>query len=138
MSNNEARQIVQAGLERRKAEREKAAQEAKLEKYEQDQILFCNMHCADAKVQRQLEETGRLNRERFAAMRAAQAEAVAKQMARDQAAVDAIKKYIVVCLAMLTLTIFTHLPLWGAITTALGMGVFPAAYIFRLYYPLEN
>ena len=138
MSNEEARRIVQLGLERRKADREKAVQEAKLEKYEKDQILFCNMHCADAKVQRQKEETGRLNRERFAAMRTAQAEAVAKQMARDQAATDAVKKYGVFCLAILCLTIFTHLPLWGAITTALGMGVFPVVYIFRLYYPLEN
>ena len=138
MSNEEARRIVQLGLERRKADREKAAQEAKLEKYEQDQILFCNMHGADAKVQRQKEETGRLNRERFAAMRTAQAEAVAKQMARDQAAVDAVKKYIVVCLAMFTLTIFTHLPVWAAFTTIMGLAVFPAAYIFRLYYPLEG
>ena len=138
MSNEEARRIVQLGLERRKADREKAAREARLEKYEQDQILFCNMHCADAKVQRQKEETGRLNRERFAAMRTAQAEAVAKQMARDQAAVDAVKKYIVVCLAMFTLTIFTHLPVWAAFTTIMGLAVFPAAYIFRLYYPLDK
>ena len=138
MSNEEARRIVTAGLERRKAEREQAAQEARLEKYEQEQILFCNMHCTDAKVQRQKEETGRLNRERFAAMRAAQAEAIAKQMARDQAATDAVRKYIMVCLVMFTLTIFTHLPLWAAFTTIMGMAVFPAAYIFRLYYPLED
>ena len=137
MSNEEARHIVSAGLARRKADREKAAQEARLEKYEQDQILFCNMHCQDAKVQRQKEETGRLNRERFAAMRAAQAEAIAKQMERDQAATDAVKKYIMVCLAMFTLTIFTHLPIWAAVTTIMGLAVFPAAYIFRLYYPAE-
>ena len=51
---------------------------------------------------------------------------------------NAVKKYGVFCLAILCLTIFTHLPLWGAITTALGMAVFPAVYIFRLYYPLEG
>lgn len=138
MSNEEARRIVQIGLERRKAERETAAREAKLEKYEQDQILFCNMHCADAKVQRQKEENGRRNKQQYEARRAAREQALAVEMAREQAAIDAVKKYGVFCLAMLTLTIFTHLPMWGAITTALGMGVFPAVYIFRLYYPLEN
>lgn len=52
MSNDEARRIVTAGLERRKAERETAAQEARLEKYEQDQIHFCNVHSANAKEDR--------------------------------------------------------------------------------------
>lgn len=136
--NNEARKIVQAGLDRRKADREAAAREARLERYEQDQIHFCNEHCANAKEQRQLEETGRRNRQQYEARRAAREQALALKLAREQAAIDAVRKYVVFCLAMLCLTIFTHLPLWGAITTALGMGVFPAAYIFRLYYPLED
>lgn len=138
MSNDEARRIVTAGLERRKAERETAAQEARLERYEQDQIRFCNVHSANAKEQRQLEETGRRNKQQYEARRAAREQALALEMAREQAATDAVKKYGVFCLAILCLTIFTHLPLWGAITTALGMGVFPAVYIFRLYYPLED
>lgn len=136
--NNEARKIVQAGLDRRKADREAAAREARLERYEQDQIHFCNEHCANAKEQRQLEETGRRNRQQYEARRAAREQALALEMAREQAAIDAVKKYGIFCMALLCLTIFTHLPLWGAITTAIGMGVFPAVYIFRLYYPLEG
>lgn len=136
--SNEARQIVQAGLDRRKADRETAAREARLERYEQDQIRCCNEHSANAKVLRQMDETGRMQREQYEARRAAREQAQALEMAREQAATDAVKKYGVFCLAILCLTIFTHLPLWGAITTALGMGVFPAAYIFRLYYPLED
>lgn len=136
--SNEARQIVQAGLERRKIQRAEAAQEARLEKYEQDQIHFCNVHSANAKEQRQLEETGRRNMQQYEARRAAREQALAMEMAREQAAIDAVRKYGVFCLAILCLTIFTHLPLWAAITTALGMGVFPVAYIFRLYYPLED
>ena len=138
MSNEEARRIVTAGLERRKADREMAAQEARLEKYEQDQILFCNMHCADAKVQRQMEESMKATRERVKKMQAQRAEAYAVEVAREAAAMDAVKKYIMVCLAMFTLTIFTHLPVWAAFTTIVGLAVFPAAYIFRLYYPLED
>jgi len=136
--SNEARQIVQAGLDRRKADRETAAREAQLERYEQDQIRCCNEHSANAKVLRLMDETGRMQREQYEARRAAKAEALAKELEREQAATDAVKKYGVFCLVMLCLTIFTHLPMWGAITTALGMAVFPAAYIFRLYYPLEG
>lgn len=136
--SNEARQIVQAGLDRRKADRETAAREAKLERYEQDQIRCCNEHSANAKVLRQMDETGRIQQEQFKARQAAKAEALAKEREREQAATDAIKKYGVFCLATLCLTIFTHFPLWAAITTVVSMGVFPAAYIFRLYYPLED
>ena len=138
MSNNEARQIVQAGLDRRKADRETAAREARLERYEQDQIRCCNEHSANAKVLRLMNETGRMQREQYEARKAARQQALAKELEREQAATDAVKKYGVFCLAMLCLTIFTHLPMWGAITTAVSMGVFPAAYIFRLYYPLEG
>ena len=138
MSSDEARRIVQIGLDRRKEDRDTAAKEARLEKYEQEQIHFCNIHSANAKEQRQLEETGRRNKQQYEARRAAREQALALELAREQAAIDAVRKYGVFCLAMLCLTIFTHLPLWAAITTALGMGVFPAAYIFRLYYPLED
>ena len=136
--SNEARQIVQAGLDRRKADRETAAREARLERYEQDQIRCCNEHSKNAKVLRLMDETGRMQREQYEARRAAREQALALELAREEAATDAVRKYVVFCLAMLCLTIFTHLPLWAAITTALGMGVFPAAYIFRLYYPLED
>ena len=63
MSSDEARRIVQIGLDRRKEDRDTAAKEARLEKYEQDQIHFCNVHSANAKEQRQLEETGRRNKQ---------------------------------------------------------------------------
>lgn len=137
MSSNEAKRIVNAGLERRKAERQIAAQEERLELYEQDQIRACNVHFADAKVLRQKEETGRLNRELLEARQAARAEALAKELEREEAATTAVKKYITVCLATFCLTIFTNLPVWAAVTLALGLVVFPAAYIFRLYFPEE-
>ena len=138
MNSDEARRIVQNGLDRRKEDRDTAAKEARLEKYEQDQIHFCNEHCANAKEQRQLEETGRRNMQQYEARRAARQQALALELAREEAATEAVRKYGVFCMATLCLTIFTHLPVWAAITTALGMGVFPAAYIFRLYYPLED
>ena len=136
--SNEARMIVQAGLDRRRSERAEAAQEARLERYEQEQIHFCNVHSANAKEQRQLEETGRIRREQMETRRAERAAALAQEMERDEAATEAVKKYAVSCLVILCLTIFTHLPLWGAITLIVSLAVFPVAYIFRLYYPLEG
>ena len=136
--SNEARMIVQAGLERRKIQRAEAAQEARLERYEQDQIHFCNVHSAAAKEQRQLEETGRIRREQMEERRNARAAALAQELEREEAATEAVKKYAVICLVILCLTIFTYLPLWGAITLIVSLAVFPAAYIFRLYYPLEG
>lgn len=138
MSSEEAKRTVTAGLQQRREARQLAEQEAQLEQYEQEQIQFCNEHCADAKFQRRMEETGRLNQEQMEARRAARAEALAKELAREEAATTAVKRYGISCMAILCLTIFTNLPLWAAVTLALGLGVFPAAYIFRLYYPLRG
>ena len=138
MTSNEAKLIVLAGLERRKEEQQNAEREAKLEQYEQDMIETCNGHCAVAKVQRRNEESERFNREQLEAKRMARAAALAKGLEREEKAVSAANKYGVSCLAILCLTIFTHLPVWAAITLSLGLAVFPAVYIFRLYYPLEG
>lgn len=137
MSSEEAKRYVSDGLERRRAARQEAEQEARLERYEQEQIQFCNENCADAKVQRRIDETGRLNLERAEARRAARKEALAKEQAREDAATLAVKRYVIVCMVFLWLTAFTQLPVWAAVALDLGLGVFPAAYIFRLYFPME-
>lgn len=138
MEFEEAREIVQSGLDRRKEDRKIAEQEDRLEQYEQDMIGACNVHCADVKKQRQLEETGRLNKKRLEAIRMAREKALALEMDREEKAVSAVKKYGVSCMSILCLTIFTSLPVWAAITLAFGLVVFPTAYIFRLYVPLEG
>lgn len=137
MTNEEAKQIISAGLERRKDARAMAEREGRLEQYEQDMIESCNKNCANAKVLRLSQETGRLQKAQMEAKRIARAEALAKEMEREEKAVSAVKKYIVFCMALLCLTIFTQLPLWAVAVTTISMGVFPAAYVFRLYYPLE-
>ena len=55
MSTDEARRIVQLGLDRRKKDRQVAVREARLEKYEQEQIRFCNENCAGARLKRNAE-----------------------------------------------------------------------------------
>ena len=138
MNSKEAKQIVGEGLERRREARNIADREAVLDQYEEDQIRACNVHFADAKAQRKLEETGRLTREQMAARKAARDKAQAEKIARKLAAEDAVRKYIMAGLSTFCLTIFTHLPVWAAATLTMGLAVFPAVYIFRLYFPLDQ
>ena len=138
MNSKEAKQIVGEGLERRREARNIADREAVLDQYEEDQIRACNVHFADAKRQRKLEETGRMTREQMAARKAARDKAQAEKIARELAAEEAIKKYVTACLAIFCLTIFTHLPVWAAATLTMGLAVFPAVYILRLYFPLDQ
>ena len=138
MSSEEAKRIVSAGLELRKAARLEAERESRLEQYEQDMIATCNERCADAKEQRRLDDAGRLTREQAQARKAARAEARAKEQAREDAAVRAAKYYVIACMVILWATAWTNLPLWAAVTLALGLMVFPMAYIFRLYFPVDK
>ena len=138
MRNEEARMIVQSGLDRRREERRIAEQESKLDLYERDQIRFCNEHYENAKLQRMMAETGRFNREQIRARRIASEEAAALEYEMQCKSIDAVKKYIMICMGMFCLTIISNLPVWAAATFSVGSGVFPAAYIYRLYAGLEK
>ena len=136
MSSNEAKQIVQNGLERRKAERDAAAEEARLDIYEQEQIRFCNANYADAKMKRDAEQKAQKSFQERAARREAMAKAQAQEAAREDAATAAVQYYGVGCLVILLVAAVTKLPFWAAIALIAGLAVFPIAYIFRLYNPI--
>lgn len=129
MSSDEAREIVAAGLENRKAERQHREQEQKLESYEQDMMAMISEKSAKAKEK----ELKQKNRETVKALAAARRQ---EQKRRDAAAEDAVKRYGYICLAIFLLATWTPLPWYGAAALVAGLGVFPAVYIFRLYYPL--
>ena len=138
MTNEEAKRTVSDGLERRRVQRQEAEQEALLEQYEQEQIRACNENCAGAKLQRRMEETGRLNREQAEARRAARAQAQAEEQAREDAAMAAVRYYGLACLGVIWLTAVTRFPFWAAVALMAACAVFPAVYIFRLYHPIER
>lgn len=138
MKSEEAKKLVASGLERRRENRRREEQNARLERFEQEMILTCNAHSASAKARRKAEETGRLNRQMVLARQAAREEVMARELAREEAAKDAVRKYVMACLAIFCLTIFTYLPVWAAVTTVMGLAVFPVAYILRLYCPMEG
>lgn len=114
-------------------QKEKAAQAADraLDAYEMEMISGINAHRAARAAQV-------LSREELIAERVAADKAMREDMEREYKASEAIKRYILVCLATLCFSAFSPFPVWAAATFCLGGAVFPASYIFRLYFPIEN
>ena len=114
-------------------QKEKAAQAADraLDAYEAEMISGINAHRAARAAQA-------LSRDELIAERVAADKAMREDMEREYKTSEAIKRYILACLATLCFSAFSPFPVWAAATFCLGGGVFPAAYIFRLYFPIEN
>lgn len=126
---NEAKMYVLEGLERRKADWR--TREQQLDSYEEEMITACNQHSANTKKIRDQEEIRRIfSAERRAAQRAAQV--------REQNITFAVKQYILFCLVTMMVTTWTPLEWWAAAALIMGAAVFPAVYIFRQFYPLEE
>lgn len=125
---NEAKQYVEAGLQRRREAW--YTREQQLDHYEEDMISVCNQHCADTKKIRNQEEIRRI----FSAERRAAKQA---QEQREQNVATAIKNYLLFCLVSMMVTTWSPLEWWAALALMLGVAVFPAVYIFRLYYPID-
>lgn len=138
MNCEENKRTVIAGLDRRRMERLEAKQEARLERYEQDQLHAISENCTSARMKREAEEASQRILQQTAAKRAARAAELAEAQERKDDSIRAIQYYVLVCLGVMWLTTFTYLPIWAAVTLALGLGVFPAAYIFRLYFPADE
>ena len=137
MSSKDARTFVQRGLDRRKADRRAAELEIRLEQYERDMITACNnrhMEPRPEPVKKGATCCDKLaNLEAQEARRAARREAKAKEMLLEKKATDAVKCYGAVCLGLLLLSAWSHLPLWAVLTvTMFGMSL-PLAYVIRLY-----
>ena len=114
-------------------QKEKAAQKVDeaLDVYEMEMISGINAHRAARAAQA-------LSRDEMIAERVAADKAMREDMEREYKSSEAIKRYILVCLATLCFSAFSPFPVWAAAAFCLGGAVFPASYIFRLYYPIEN
>ena len=114
-------------------QKEKAAQAADraLDAYEAEMISGINAHRAVRAAQA-------LTREELIAERVAADKAAREDMEREHKSSEAIKRYILVCLALLCFAAFSPFPVWAAITFCVASAVFPASYIFRLYFPINE
>ena len=132
MNNTEEnRRIVAEGLEHRRELRLEAQREEAQEAYEQDMITACNIHCAYAKKDRE-------DRERTKLRRAEIAKAKADRTRLECAANNAVRIYGLMALVTLLVCATTPMPLYGAAAFIMGAAVIVAAYIFRLFYPIER
>lgn len=114
-------------------QKEKAAKKVDeaLDVYEMEMISGINAHRAARAAQA-------LRRDELIAERVAADKAMREDMEREYKSSEAIKRYILVCLATLCFSAFSPFPVWAAAAFCLGGGVFPASYIFRLYFPIDN
>ena len=130
MSSEEARNYVEAGLERRSIARQEREQEEKLDAYEAEMISFCNKHSADSKKTQAEKEKCESHR----AMKAEKREAMRK---KEEAAEMACTKYGYACVVILLLSAWTSLPFYAALALIAGLAVFLAVYIVKLFGLLE-
>lgn len=149
MNTEEARILVMEGLQMRRQRREAAEKEARLEVYEKEMITFCNGNCASAKEIRQRDaETAmtlvleanrkKEQRELMIEARKREREQQRMEMERDATALEALRRFVFFCLVTALVTMWTPFPWWAAVALVFGIAVLAAAYIFRLYFPLNE
>lgn len=129
MSSEEARQIVEDGLERRKVEREQ--RDAELEN--QERILRLKIN--DNHAVKTLTERQRLALQKEAArkQRAERARRKAEMVVKEMDAQDAAYKYGFFCACMILLAAVSRLNIFVLLATLLGAAVFPVIRICKIY-----
>ena len=134
MSAEEARNVVNAGLERRKEERE--LRDAVLE----DQARQLRLTISGNHTMKTMTEIQRKAMEEEEALKrkAERAKAKADLVIKDMKAEDACRKYGFVVLLIILLTAVSRMNVFFSLALMIAMAVFPAVYIYRLYNPLEE
>lgn len=126
MTTEEARDYVQAGLNRLRETRLEREKEEQLDAFEAEMISFCNQHSA-------ITRKTMAEKEKCEKYRAAKAEKRAEMRKKDEAAELACTKYGYACVAILLTCCVTPLPFYGAAALIAGLAVFPVVYIAKLY-----
>ena len=134
MSCDEARCVVTEGLERRKEARIRRDAELETQARQLRQTISGN-HAMKTmtEVQRKAMEA-----EEARKRRAERAKAKADLVIKDMKAQGAANKYGIFCIIMILLAAVSRLNIFVLLATVLGVSVFPAVYIYRLYNPLEE
>ena len=149
MSNDEARKLVEDGLTLRRKRREAAEREARMEEYEKEMISFCNGHYANAKESRAREAEKSMEmvrealrkeeaRSRYIEQRKREREQAQEEMVREARAYDAVRNFILFFMVTALVTVWTPFPWWAAVALVAGCTAIAAAYVFRLYYPMDD
>lgn len=134
MSCDEARCVVTEGLERRKEARIRRDAELETQARQLRQTISGNHAMKTmSEIQRKAMEE-----EEARKRKAERAKAKADMVIKDMKAEDACRKYGFAVLLVILLTAVSRMNAFFSMALILGMAVFPAVYIYRLYYPLEE
>ena len=134
MSCDEARCVVTEGLERRREAR--IRRDAELEtQARQLRMTISGNHAL--KTMTEIQRMA-LEEEEARQRKAERAKAKADLVIKDMKAEDACRKYGFAVLLVILLTAVSRMNVFFSLALALGLAVFPAVYIYRLYNPLEE
>ena len=134
MSCDEARCVVTEGLERRREAR--IRRDAELEtQARQLRMTISGNHALKTMTEIQRKA---LEEEEARKRKAERAKAKADLVIKDMKAEDACRKYGIAVLLVILLTAVSRMNVFFSLALALGLAVFPAVYIYRLYNPLEE
>ena len=134
MSSNEARQIVEDGLDRRREER--IRRDAALENQaRQLRLTISGNHAMKTMTEIQRKA---MAEEEARKRKAERAKAKADMVIKDMKAEDACRKYGIAVLLIILLTAVSRMNVFFSLALTIGLAVFPAVYIYRLYNPLEE
>ena len=134
MNSNEARKIVESGLERKKMER--MQRDAELEKQERLLRLTINDNHLVKTIN---EEQKKLQQKKEAqARRESWAKKQADRVARDMAAKEAVHVYGIVFLVILLVASIFRINFFVTLALMVGMAAVFAAYIYRIYVPFKE
>ena len=134
MSCDEARCVVTEGLERRKEARIRRDAELETQARQLRQTISGN-HAMKTMTEIQRKA---MEEEEARKRKAERAKAKADLVIKDMKAEDACRKYGFAVLLVILLTAVSRMNVFFSMALILGMAVFPAVYIYRLYYPLEE
>lgn len=137
-NREENKRIVREGLDRRKAARLEAQNEARLEQFERDMIRACNENSANAKIERMAVAADRSSKTQSRAKIASRKNAKYRKMERENGTIHAVMLYVLAVAGLFWLTTWTHLPAYAAITCAISFFPFLPIYVSRLYEPIEE
>ena len=134
MSSNEAKKIVENGLEKRKEAR--AQRDAELERQERMLRMTINDNhlvktITEEQKKIQAKEEARKRRESWAKEQA-------ERVARDMAAEEAIRAYGIVVLAIIIISGIWKLNIFVTLAMMLGMAAVFGAYVYRIYVPFKE
>ena len=134
MNSQEAKEFVAAKLELRNAER--IRRDAALE----DQARQLRQTISGNHAQKTMTEIQRkaMEAEEARKRKAERAKAKADMVIKDMKAEEACRNYGIVVLLIILLTAVSRMNVFFSLATIIGMAVFPAVYIYRLYVPLEG